>query len=682
MLQTNRNLFISAFTLFAVLIIAYANHFQNGFHFDDSHAVVDNVHIRSLGNIPAYFYDPSMFSADPTHWGFRPLVTTTLAIDYWLGGGLNPFWFQMDTFIWFIVLGLLIFFVYRNLLKRSIPPTWAGFMALGTVAWYVLNTANAETINYVIARSDVLSTLCIVASLLIYIAYPQKRKFGLYIIPAFVGVFAKETVLVLVILLFFYILLFENELSIADLFRKKNLKTVWTTFLRILPLLIVITIMQYYALSKVKSIPGITNPFIPYILTQTWVWVHYFFAFFLPLNLSADTDWSVITNPADERILAGLLFVTWLLITIVKTSAKKETRPIAFGLIWFAAALLPTSLAPFAEVTNDHRMFFPFIGLAFSVVTYIGLLLIKYQQKLKSNLKYQYILAVFILLILGLNAYGIHERNKVWKDDESLWLDVTQKSPLNGRGLMNYGLTQMEKGNYPTAGLYFEKASQYLPYYSTLYINIAILKGATGHHAEADSNFKKAMSLNPGTFDPYAFYARYLHQTHRDTEAIKIDEKALQINPYSSLVLDVLMSAYNDLETWDKLAETANKKLVLLPDDPLAKAYLAAAQKKQMLLTDANGRPVKLTTAADFLNQSAIYYNVHEYKKCIRACQEAVKLEPKNADAYSNMGAAYNGLGQWQEGAEACKKALLLNPNHQLAKGNLSWAENKLKSKR
>ena len=49
-------------------------------------------------------------------------------------------------------------------------------------------------------------------------------------------------------------------------------------------------------------------------------------------------------------------------------------------------------------------------------------------------------------------AYGTRQRNIVWRTEESLWLDATIKSPDNGRGLMNYGVIQMDKGNYRVAG--------------------------------------------------------------------------------------------------------------------------------------------------------------------------------------------------------------------------------------
>lgn len=680
MSKTNKHIIILGLVLLAVLVAAYANHFHNGFHFDDSHAVVDNVHIRNIKNIPAYFSDPKMFSADPTHWGLRPVVTTTLAIDYWLGGGLNPFYFQLSTFVWFAVLGVLLFFMYKNLLNQSIKHQWMAYLALATTAWYVLHTANAETLNYVIARSDVLSTLCIVASFLIYIAYPAKRNWYLYIIPALIGVFAKETVLVLVIILFFYILLFERGLSIPDLFKTKNLKVIFNAILKVSPLLVVVMAAQIYTLSKITSIPGITNPLGYYILTQTYVWLHYFIAFFLPMNLSADTDWTVISNVFDERIIVGLIFVIGLVVAIFKTSAKKETKPIAFGLLWFAAALLPTSIAPFAEITNDHRMFFPFIGLALSVVTFIGLWLIKMQKQIEASTKYKALISTCILLVLGLNAYGIHQRDKVWKDEESLWLDVTIKSPLNGRGLMNYGLTQMGKGNYAAADTYFEKALNYLPYYNTLYINIGILKGATNKPQEAEDDFKKAIQYSPNTYDSYAYYARWLKQVNRPNDARQMAEKAIQINPYSLMALNILMNVDDELGLWDKLQQAANQTLAIVPNDPTAQGFLDAGKKHLSIVEIPGQQSNKQLTAADYLNQSLNYYNQQDYNKCIEACRQALKLQPNYADAYSNMGAAYNQLKQWNKGIEACQNALKIDPNHKLAQGNLKWAQGQIKN--
>lgn len=673
----NKNIIGLVAALLILLIAAYYNHFHNGFHFDDSHAIEDNVYIRNIKNIPAFFSHPEMFSSDPAHWGLRPVVTATLAIDYWLGGNLNPFYFHLSTFLWFIVLCVLLYFMYSKLLALSFRHKWSAYFAMSMVAWYALHTANAETINYVISRSDVLSTLCIVAAFLMYIRLPKLRKTYLYIIPALIGVFAKETVLVLVIVLFFYILLFEKQLSLSQLFKKGNFKFILGTIRALLPLLIVVVIAQVYTLSKISSIPGISNPLGSYILTQSYVWLHYFIAFFLPMNLSADSDWTVIQNVFDERIIIGLAFVTALIAVIFKTSDRKETRPIAFGLIWFSAALLPTSLAPFAEVTNDHRMFFPFIGLALSVVTAIALWIKRYQTAIDKSKLSKAAIVGCAFVIISLNAYGVHQRNKIWKDEETLWLDVTLKSPRNGRGLMNYGLTQMAKGNYTVAGTYFNNALTYLPHYSTLYINIGVLNAALNQPQLAEENFKKAINYAPNAFDAYTFYARFLKQYNRLAEAKVMAEKALQLNPGSLMTLNILMSVYNQMEMWALLKETAQKTLALLPNDKPAQAFLEAAISEQRLIE--RPQPTKATqpTATDYLNESLVCYNQQNYVGCIEACQKALALKPDYADAYSNMGAAYNQLKQWEKGVEACRKALAINPDHQLAKGNLNWALSK-----
>lgn len=675
--KVNKNLIIFTLLIFIVLIFAYANHFHNGFHFDDYHTIYNNIFIRNLSNIPAFFHDPKMFSVDPEHWGLRPMVTTTLAIDYWIGGGLNPFYFQLSTFVWFILLGVMIFFMYKGLLQKSINHLWIPYIALFATAWYMLNTANAETINYIISRSDVLSTFCIVASFLIFIYYPKKRKYYIYIIPAFIGIFFKEVMPVLIILLFFYLLLFERNLSVSDIFKKNNFKYIIKAIVTLLPLTIINAVTQYYLMSANTSIQGTTNSFFPYVLTQTYMWVHYFISFFLPVNLSADSDYTVFEDMLDERIIIGIIFVTVYVISIFKISKNIETRPIAFGLIWFGAALLPTSLAPLSEVTNDHRMFFPFIGIAFSATYSLGLFLIKNEAKFKNSNLAKTSLILAAITILGLNTYGVIKRNKIWKSESSLWLDVTKKSPNNGRGFMNYGLTQMEVGNYTDAIINFEKAKLLTPNYSSVYINLGIAENAIGQTINAEENFKKGIALNVTSYQPYQFYTRFLIQNNRFEQAKEYAEKALSINPNSSEVYDLLLQIYNQLQDWSKLKSTAKKYLEILPNNNLAKNYLNASENKipYHILDESSDNQSKIT---NYINQSLEMYNLGKYIECIALCDKVLKLDSNKIQAYINIGAANNMLKKWEVSIKYLNKAIQINPENKLALGNLNWAKSEL----
>src|ERR1700691_1733440 len=94
--------------LLAFVAIVYSNHFGNAFHFDDFHTIVQNPYIQDLHNIPRFFTNLEPTSVLPANRTFRPLVFSSFAIDYWLGHGLQPLYFHLSTFFWFLVqLGLM-----------------------------------------------------------------------------------------------------------------------------------------------------------------------------------------------------------------------------------------------------------------------------------------------------------------------------------------------------------------------------------------------------------------------------------------------------------------------------------------------------------------------------------------------------------------------------------------------
>src|SRR5438045_9040835 len=101
---------VAAGLLALVLLATYSNHFQNSFHFDDAHTIVNNAAIRDLKNIPLFFRDARTFSSLPSNQSYRPLVSTLIAIDYRLGG-LNTFPYYMSIFSLFLAPSLVARFV-------------------------------------------------------------------------------------------------------------------------------------------------------------------------------------------------------------------------------------------------------------------------------------------------------------------------------------------------------------------------------------------------------------------------------------------------------------------------------------------------------------------------------------------------------------------------------------------
>ncbi len=199
--------------LVAIILAAYSNHFHNSFHFDDAHTIETNAAIRELRNIPLFFRDATTFSSLPSNQSYRPLISTLFAIDYSLGHGLRPFWFHLSIFAVFVALVLLVaFFIHR-----LIDPPADGFaaannlwIALGAAALYGLHPANADTVNYIIASSEVISTLGVVASFGIYFRFPYLRRYYMYVLPAAIAVLAKPTAAIFPVLFATYRLLFRT----------------------------------------------------------------------------------------------------------------------------------------------------------------------------------------------------------------------------------------------------------------------------------------------------------------------------------------------------------------------------------------------------------------------------------------------------------------------------------------
>jgi tetratricopeptide (TPR) repeat protein len=524
----------------AAVTWAYGNHFDNGFHFDDANVILDNPHIRDLKNIPKFFADPTMFSTLPDHHIYRPITLTTIAIDYWLAGGFKPYHYQLSTFLWFLFQVALIFLLFRRLMDMADPHPTNTFAALAAAALYGLHPAGAETVNYINQRADLFCTLGTVASVLWFAARPQDRRFGLYLLPAILAFFAKPPVLIFPFVLL-YVFLFEHDgkLTLAG-WRGEKDKAI-TSLREALPALIamILSMVVAWKMTPATFSPGGASASM-YRLTQPWVALHYFKSFFLPTELSADADWGYVTSVFSTEAVAGYAFVIGLIALAMYASRRREMRPISFGIAWFFLALTPTSLVPLAEVTNDHRMFFPFVGLTLAVAWAARLALFHKTANLTMRPELRSGALAVLVLVLAAAALGTRERNEVWRTDTTLWKDVTEKSPRNGRGLMNYGLTFMERGEYPAALSYFERAMPFVPNYWTLETNLGVVCGEMRRDQEAERHFQRSISLAPTLADPRFFYARWLDKVGRTQEAVNTLREALKLNPYSIPARDLL----------------------------------------------------------------------------------------------------------------------------------------------
>jgi len=635
---------LGAALLLAVLFAAYANHFHNGFHFDDAHTVESNLFIRDLRNLPHFFTDARTFSSLPSNQSYRPVVTATLAVDYALGG-INPLAFHLDSFCWFLLECLLLALLFRRMLGNDLA-------ALFGAALFALHPANAETVHYISARSDILSALGATACVWLWAASPRARKWHLYLVPAVLGVLVKVQGAMAAPLLFLYIGLIEQRRSLRELLQPRAF---WEALRPALP---AFGTCAAAAALTIRMAPG----WVPgggsrlyYALTQPWVALHYLCMFLLPVQLSADSDWTAVKSALDWRVFAGLSFVAAMVWIAARASRKDSTRPIAYGILWFFAALLPASSVPLAEVMNDHRMHFAMPGLALAAACGFGLL----ASRLAGSRSLRNPALGLVSLLLVAAAFGTWRRNQVWRTEETLWRDVTVKSPGNARGWMNYGLARMSRGDLAGAQAAYARALELAPDYGYLQVNMGILQGAMGDRAGAESHFWRGLQLMPDVPALRFYFARWLDQVGRSEEAIAQLREAIKLSPGELAAQDLLLRIFERLGRWPDVERAAQTILAARSNDATALALLQRARSR---------------IADVLLLEGVRLYQERQYEDMLRVSDAAIAHRPDLAEAWNNRCSALNQLRRYAEAAAACDQALKLKPELERARNNLAVA--------
>ena len=650
-------------SLLAIALV-YANSFSNGFHFDDFHTVVDNPAVRSVGNLRRIFTDTTAFSVLPANQTYRPVVTASLALDYALGHGYVPFWFHLSTLLWFLVLVSLLFLFFETLLNRVEVSPANFWLALGIAVWFGVHPAMAETVNYVIQRGDLYCTLGCVGGLSVYARWPPLRRYGLYLVPFAVAMLSKPPAAVFPVLLLLYCFFFEG--------RDEALASRWRrSFVSASPALLMTALLLWLQarMTPKTFLPSIIPP-AAYRLTQGFVWVRYAGALFLPLHLNVDTDLQPLST-FDGRAAGGVAFALALAAAIVYSARHRRLYPIAYGLLWFAITLLPTSVYPLSEVENDHRMFFAFPGLMLAVVWSLRLAYGAFSRRASEGVRRRWLpraVAVCAALSLGGYAWGAHRRNLVWRSEDTLWADDALKSPRNGRGLMIYGLTRMNAGDLAGALRLYTQALAYTPNYPTLEVNLGIVNGLLAAEGDgqrkvaAQQHFERALALAPGEDTTHAYYGRWLLGQNRLPEATAQLQTAVALNAQRPMGRDLLLQAYQRSGDTVAARALAQGTVRLIPDDPRALRVLRGGAKG-----------FAAQTAGDWIDASQAAYRAGGFEEAVADARQALALDPTSAEAWNNLGAGDGALHRWSQAIAEEQQAVKLNPKLAIAQNNLRW---------
>ena len=674
-------------------LAVWSNHFQSGFHFDDIPTIVANGSLHQLSDVPHFFTNPRISSAEKDSASYRPLLSSWFAVDYAIGGG-KPFLFQVGNWFLFALEIIMAFLLFRAV--PGVNSFAAGFAAL----FFGLHPVTADTVNYALQRGAIVSALGVTAGMLIFIYWPWRlpqhlpvtlkrvpehgldeflrnnfqrletaylkiihAPVGLCLWPVAPALLCEPATAVFAPILAVWILLFETKRTLRDAIPAAVLCVSYGIF-------------QLFFTRGLGEFRG--TPAANYWFTQPWVALRFIAKFFVPVHLSVDSDLPAFAHFLDPLALAAYAGVAVLIGLAVMAARRSEWRVVSFGLWWFLIAFVPDAAVPHRAVESDWRMFLPFVGLALALA---GLVSLGLEALPKGNTEEQerrtYVgLAALALALLAVMGWVTWQRNAVWSSEDALWHNAVETSPRNGRALMRYGLTQVDSVDPGAAAMaldYIRRAAAVSPDDPLIGINLAKALSRRGDSAGAEREFRRAIDEANSWSPAYSAYSEWLLAQSRNGEARAMAQKALALDAWDAVARHSIMDIMAQDHQWDRLRQFAGETLRLLPGDPDGMRSAEVAQTGQEHIVKAALSARSDPTVNKYLALSVDYFHNEKYEECIRAAQQALRISPGQAEAWANIATAYHTMGKLDETIAALQEEIRLNPDLPNAKSNLDF---------
>jgi Flp pilus assembly protein TadD len=627
-------------------IALYANSLNNGFHYDDEHSIQQNIYIRSLDNVPAFFAEPAMFSVDADKGMYRPLLLVTYALNYsfnqrWGLDGYDVRVYRVFNVLLHALCACLVWWLASLIVERR-------EVALVAALLFALHPICTEPANYISSRSESLAALFYLLTMAFFLQGERTRRWSWKAASwgaLILGLLSKSTVITVPAVLLLYDYLFIGRRDLGAL-SKNLLRRHMAYWLIGISYVLIIYGNKYLTRSLKRSPREGWSQF----LTQSEAFVYYLKLLLWPLGLNVEHQFFAQKNLLEVSTVGAILLLLSFLFLLLYLYRKRWNLPLFLNL-WGVLALLPVMVVPLNVLVNERRLYLPCVAFC------LGLALVLRSAWMK-RLRFAGRDAGMLLSLLVLLGYGLlsFERNQVWASDFSLWRDSVAKAP------------QM-----PRPHLYLGNA------YKDAALHTIDEKGAEKHWREAKASYKRVIEVAAGPeHQDLALRALnnlgsvlFLHNEYEAAE--KNYKKAVELNPSYA---DALVNLGNINLVWGRHAAA----------DP--------GRQREFFSTGLQYFDKALAIYPNhwqaYGNRGLIYAGLGELDKARRDYERALYLNPADYSTRSNMGNLYlhqarEAQGRGESGVDLLKKArgyfqrsIQMNPAHKEGQEGLRIVERML----
>lgn len=487
--------------LAAAVVVLYLPALDNGFHYDDTHSLVDNTSVRTLANLGRFFVDPGMFSAMPEARMYRPLVLVTYAVNHALGG-YDPAGYHLLNVLLHAVNVCLVWALARRCLGSPASAATAALL-------FALHPLVSEPVNYVSNRSTSMAALFVLAAMVLLIDAARRPTWRSHAALAGLmtaALMSKSVGIVLLPAAFLWLwVLGPGTRAAWSLLAAPAVAGVaYIAGTR--------AIVGKAMLEPVRSLASQAG-------TQLKAIPFYAYKNLVPIHQSIEPGFR------EEPGLVGLVPLVSLLLILCFAGAVLVLRRLcpaaAFGAAWFAVTLSPSSVVPLNVLVNEHRLYLPLVGGTILAAALLG----------AAGRRLRFVLPV----LLALWAVLVWQRGHDWQSEVTIWGDAARKGPGMPRIFVNLGKGYLEEGNYEEAIAASRRALALDPEVPMAHYNIGTSYLHMGRHEEAIASFEAALEADPVMLEALNNLSNAHQHLGEYDRAIDVLREALRLRDWGQL---------------------------------------------------------------------------------------------------------------------------------------------------
>jgi Flp pilus assembly protein TadD len=560
-----------SFVLLSTLAV-YLPTLRYQFVFDDPDQIVKNQAVHSASSIPHYFTSDVSPHASSDEVGnfYRPVFLLWLLANYKIGG-LNPVWWHGTSLAMHLLATLLVYLLAFRMTRDE-------FLAGGSALLFGLHPVHIEGVAWISGVTEPLLAVFFLASFLCFIksrepAHEGKSRrrgwliasLGLFIL----ALLEKETAIVLPVLIFFYVWIFESsgagetgsklsKASVAladarasDTHPQESKAT--GLFKPIASALPYFGLTAVYLVARFLALKGLGHAITPLslktlILTWPSVLLFYFRLLVWPVGLSAFYDTPYITSLSVRDFILPAVAIAIIVTALYFWS--RRSRLVAFFCIWMLLPILPLfNLSVFkdGEIAHDRYLYLPSVGFCILIafaVRHFGF----GSTRIHGLRVTQLIILVGLACLLGIATWY---QQAIWASDLSLSARGVAIAPRNVMAANNLGKELALRGDYDAAIPLFRQVLERRPKYWLANFNLGYVYYRVGNIPEAERYLRKAIEIDANEAAEQRFLGYTLLETGRVDEAETVLRRAIALQqdaPNQHYVLGTILKQKGDLD--------------------------------------------------------------------------------------------------------------------------------------